>query len=782
MIKKRKKRILSTILIAVSAAAITSYAAETDVSEQLYQDAVRDSAFADEDEILPLVSLTTDDKMTTWDSEGRVLLCTWHNYPDSYPEGENVTIKWGPVWAFTDKEMASHKTELEQSGDPEMRLKQLVSFDPDSEHSTVTGFWVNPENVKRPAYQSDPTVGTMTNVFGENADEEFKEWFDDNILWSYYYGNYPWTRLGYTYDWADNGTEYGLTEFIVESGAEVEVEFTETTEEFLERIAGGAVFYSGNGYTAEKITHPQNGVMETDGIVDYAGNGTLGVGLGTGDRGQNYSWGSIGYGDYMYIGTCYGAWMNTLNFMKTALGRTFDEDMMMAALNEYYHGELYTSEPDGAEALGILVKLNVKTGESKILMSKADTGQNTIFRNAVEFNGRLYFCGAVNALPVIYEVNPETDECREVYAGMTAAEYKEAFMKGYSVGIRGMCVYKDRLIVSCINSDGAVILESKNPSDPGSFQVIADNGALFDYPAYHFCDSIYGGSIFDMTQYQDSLYVTICTGTPANAADRDTMQSFAMVRGDVSENGSWTWTSVVGDKEKDGAKYTFGIDPQRTRSGAANLQVFDGYLYIGEYNDEEIAVERMLLDNDFTFMNKNFEQPVNLYRMDADENVELVVGDADEMFPAGSLSGLGSGFGCSENQYIWKMTVYNDKLYVGTYDASSFLIPLDEYMNDENASAEWKSRVDSYVKNLCKNYNGIPQSARTCAEYLDKAVFGFDLYVTEDGTNFTRITDNGFGDPYNHGLRAFGITSEGLFIGTANPFYGTQVWKLTEHN
>ena len=482
----------------------------------------------------------------------------------------------------------------------------------------------------------------------------------------------------------------------------------------------------------------------------------------------------------MYIGTCYGAWMNTLTFMKTALGREFDDDVMKAALEEYYHGELYTAEPDGAEALGILVKLNVKTGESKILMSKADTGQNTIFRNAVELDGRLYFCGAVNGLPVIYEVNPETDECREVYAGMTMEEYKEAFMKGYSVGIRGICVYDNKLIVSCINSEGAVILESENPSEPDSFKIIADDEKLFGYPAYRFCDSIYGGSIFDMARFRDSLYVTICTGTPENAADRDTMQSFAMVRGDISENGEWVWTSVIGDKEKDGAKYTFGIDPQRTRSGAANLQVFGDHLYIGEYNDEEIAVERMLFDNDFVFMNKNFEQPVNLYRMDPDEKIELVVGDADEMFPDGGLSGYGSGFGCNENQYIWKMTVYNGKLYIGTYDASSFLIPLDEYMNDENASEEWKGRVDDYIKILCGNYSGVPQSAVTCAEYLDKAVFGFDLYVTEDGSNFTRITDNGFGDPYNHGLRAFGITSEGLFIGTANPFYGTQVWKLTE--
>ena len=115
-----------------------------------------------------------------------------------------------------------------------------------------------------------------------------------------------------------------------------------------------------------------------------------------------------------------------------------------------------------------------------------------------------------------------------------------------------------------------------------------------------------------MTQFRNSLYVTICTGTPENASDINTMQSFAMVRGDASENGEWTWTSVIGDKE-DGAKYTFGIDPQRTRSGAANLQVFNDHLYIGEYNDEEIAVERMLFDNDFTFMNMNF--PTEEYRV-----------------------------------------------------------------------------------------------------------------------------------------------------------------------
>ena len=50
----------------------------------LYDSAVKDAAFAEPDEIMPLVSLTKEDPLVTWDELGeRVLLCTWHNYPDS---------------------------------------------------------------------------------------------------------------------------------------------------------------------------------------------------------------------------------------------------------------------------------------------------------------------------------------------------------------------------------------------------------------------------------------------------------------------------------------------------------------------------------------------------------------------------------------------------------------------------------------------------------------------------------------------------------------------------
>lgn len=541
-------------------------------------------------------------------------------------------------------------------------------------------------------------------------------------------------------------------------------------------------YHSGSGYLAEKISHPEYGVESADGIVDYTGNGTLGENIenGTGDRGQNYTWGSIGYGDYMYIGTCYGAWLNTLSSMKNILGHNYDEKVMKEALEVMFHGAFYTGEADGQEPFGILLKLNVKTGEVKILMSMDKTGTNCLFRNAVEFKGMLYFCGAVNGVPCIYQVDPDTDECRQVYAGMTLEEYMAAYQLGLSAGIRGMCVYNGQLVISCISTEGAVICVSENPQDQDSFQVIATDKDLFGYPAYHYQDSIYGGSIFDMVQFGDSLYVSICTGTPENAIDENTMQPFALVRGNQGEDGAWAWASIAGDMEKDHAKYPFGIDPERTRSGAANLIVFQDYLYIGEYNDEEIAVERMLFDHDFRFMNANFAQPANLYRMDSKEGIELVAGDKDKMFPEGGLSGFGSGYGRNENQYIWKMQVYGGKLYVGTYDASSFLLPLQEYVNGRNASEEWKQLVDSYAGQICEANASAPIGIEECAEYISKADFGFDLYVTEDGIHFDTITTDGFGDKYNHGCRAFGITSEGLCIGTANPFFGAQVWKLSE--
>ncbi|WP_448914761.1 hypothetical protein [Gemmiger sp.] len=694
---------------------------------------------------------------------------------------------------------------------------------------------------------------------------------------------------------------------------------------------GKITYNAGEGYTFEKISHPTKGTMSADGIVDYIGDGKVEVITDTndsnynaGDRGQSYSWSAIAYGDWLYVGTCYAAMGNTLTLMDGVLGDKFDKDVMEAALkamfnNTFFYGQ---TKPDGTpdtDSEGILVKVNTKTGEMKLLLSKSMNDVAPMFRNAVAYKDKLYFCGSVHAngrsgLPSVYEIDPTDDSYKAVYVGLDSLQdYGAAYKAGVSTGIRGMCVYNDELVISNVymnaatGESGALILASSNPSEgQSSFRTIATQADMFNYPAYHYEDSIYGGSVWDMAEYNGHLYVSICTGTPDNAPDDNSMQSFAIIRGDRNEDGTYSWTQLVGDQSQ-GARYVFGIDPARTRSGAANLTVYKDKLYIGEYNDEEIALERILFDKssngsesslggiDCSFVNANLEQSVNLYAMDKSENMELVMGDKTYMFPNGGTSGLGSGFGHNENQYIWRMQVYDGKLYVGTFDTSSLLEPIGQFSNgdiigmtpeqwrqqmqlikellqllmdkygtspiatiDENEEGEEvtseivddaasndedeafesdiaglvdmmdmtpevlegdstvtalcdEESVDNrenslrdfadYYSNMLEGYNEISanyelpddlkdafetllsqdkldkiNSVIECLIYMRDAERGFDMYVTEDGTNFTKLTTSGFGDPYNHGLRVFAITNQGLCLGTANPFYGTQLW------
>ena len=686
------------------------------------------------------------------------------------------------------------------------------------------------------------------------------------------------------------------------------------------------ITYNAGNYTFEKISHPTKGTMSADGIVDYIGDGAVNVitdpsdpNYNAGDRGQNYSWSAVAYGDWMYVGTCYSAMGNTLTLMQNILGDKFDKDVMEAGLKAMFNGTFYYGHEDGADSNGILVKVNTKTGETKLLMSNSLNGMAPLFRNAIVYNGKLYFCGSVHVngksgLPSVYEIDPKDDSYKAVYVGLSSMQdYGAAYKKGISTGIRGMCVYNGKLVISNVFADattgksGATILASSNPSE--GFTVIASQGDLFDYPAYTYRDSIYGGSVWDMVEYNGHLYVSICTGTEENAPDDNTMQSFAIVRGDENADGTFTWTPLIGDQEKDGARYTFGIDPERTRSGAANLIVYKDHLYIGEYNDEQIAMERILFNKtgegsdgslggvDCSFVNANLEQSVNLYRMDKDENIELLVGDATTMFPNGGISGIGSGFGHNENQYIWRMEVYDGKLYIGTFDTSSLLEPIGQFSNGDiigMTPEQWATQLQ-YIKELLEllyeknNTNPVatyemqatpetatPETAMymddmavevedsfaseaaaltdmmeiapdvlgndteaavlspensvedritslqdfsdyyetmldqyeqlaaeydlgddlkdafekllnqetwdkiksvlVCLNYMRTASRGFDMYVTSDGVNFETLTTSGFGDPYNHGLRVFAVTNQGLCMGTANPFYGTQLW------
>ena len=478
--------------------------------------------------------------------------------------------------------------------------------------------------------------------------------------------------------------------------------------------------YDAGDYTFGKISHPNSAPGQPDGLVDYTGNGTVAVtgtadgADGQGDRGQSYAWAAMAYGDYVYVGTCYAAMGNTLSAMDTVMGHKFDEETMRAELNAIFNGTFFYGQEDGGNSGGVLVKVNVHTGEMTLLMSKSLNGIAPLFRNAIRYKDKLYFCGSVSTngrggLPSIYEIDPSDDSITCVYQGLSnMQEYAQAYKAGVCTGIRGMAVYDGKLVISNVGVDGGYLLISEDPSK--GFKKIATQSDLYNYPAVHYKDSVYGGGIWEIVEYNGSLYVAMCTGTPATRVG-DNMRSFAIVRGDCSgdwnDPDAWTWTPVVGD-QADGAKYTFGIDPARTRAAACNLCIYDGYLYIGEYNDEEIPLEELMFSQDFGFLARNLEQSVNLYRMsigaDGTEQMELVVGEPTEMFPAGGILCQRSGFGDYENQYFWQSKVFDGKLFLGTFDTSSLLEPLGQFTNGDllhMSRDEWASQI-GYLKVLLK--------------------------------------------------------------------------------
>ena len=746
---------------------------------------------------------------------------------------------------------------------------------------------------------------------------------------------------------------------------------------------------NGNGMTFEKVSHADQGLRQADGVVDYAGNGTIApytAGLsatGNGDRGQSYSYAAASSGDWVYIGTMYGGLgvQAILSRDMTSLGMTAEQ--ATALIQTMYAGNMYLGEPDGNSAGGMLVKFNAKTGETRILMSKSagiDGGRGVIptFRSAFKMNGKLYFEGMVmdtnnkdlsqqeiqtamayqNGFPCIYEVDPaNNDKLTKVYDSVDVDGFRSLVKGNVFTSTRAIGSFGDTLIAGDLKptADGkgqALLVASKTPSDPDSYKVIADMASFDDLPAIHRQDVNGGGGIYQVQEFNGKLYVVVCTGsTDTLNEETGTMRSFAIYvgenKGDSTDKADWTWRPLVGDTAK-GAKYYYGLDKSRVSAGACTLQVYGDHLYIGDYNDVSSALQGFVTKTNFVTQATNLEQSVNLYRMDKNENVEMLVGDKNDTFPKGGSTGLGSGYDNHMNQYTWQTTVHEGKMYLSTMNTTTLLEPIAQFTNGDilnMSEKDWNSTVHylrvflrllwgmgptdpaSTITAQSADRNGTvstqampstdnpealvdwarteagkdasaaqPQTAdaesvtsakpisltkqqtrelidgirdgsivpgslaatdsadeasrlfginneldtlgpqlddRGSADfadaygevvdafqgiadivpdkfkglyemlvkltskanlkayakslpYLTKSKRGFNLFEITDrsaaneGVTVGTVTDDGVGDPFNHGLRIFCDTDDYMVVGTANPFYGTQLWRVRD--
>ena len=233
MNQKNITRALTMILMPFALLACSKQAELT--NQELLRKAYLDCIEATNEKIRPLVCLTKDDKNVIWnENNDRVLMFTFHRYPDSYPDNQEVTFSWGESWVCSVKEYTNwYKNNKDNIKDVLLRTKQVLGMDETSLNTYITSMWFDPSDLQRPAYVTDVTK-QMSLQFEETVTDEYKEWFEGQYYYSYETKHLPWTRLGYTYDWSKEAKDrYGLSEFIAWKGTTVTVDKTMLVNDFV---------------------------------------------------------------------------------------------------------------------------------------------------------------------------------------------------------------------------------------------------------------------------------------------------------------------------------------------------------------------------------------------------------------------------------------------------------------------------------------------------------------------------------------------------------------------
>lgn len=141
---------------------------------------------------------------------------------------------------FCQQFVRDHGPDIEQLT---LRLEQRLGLPPGAGKTTFLELIVKDPsqitNLFRPC--GDPSVSTNTCAAGppSSTNAQYSTWFLNQYYGSFAQARpdqYPWTGLGYTFDWAqrsDGGfVRYGSSEFVIPKGAPIEVEGSTATADY----------------------------------------------------------------------------------------------------------------------------------------------------------------------------------------------------------------------------------------------------------------------------------------------------------------------------------------------------------------------------------------------------------------------------------------------------------------------------------------------------------------------------------------------------------------------
>jgi hypothetical protein len=210
--------------------------------DKKYKFAVDDATIMEESELFSALTPINDENPNLiWQGTGadkRLLVVSLVKYKSSYPVGDTVSTWWGETWITVAPEIKSwFKGKKITMGMEQLRAEQLLGLPYNSGNNWAVEMWVKPSDLYRPSYDNEITDTKVELHFPPNTDSTYIKWFNDNIVSSYYPAlnkkAYPWTRLGYTYDWGNPYSEIGLSEFVVKKNSKIIVKTVSAAPEYL---------------------------------------------------------------------------------------------------------------------------------------------------------------------------------------------------------------------------------------------------------------------------------------------------------------------------------------------------------------------------------------------------------------------------------------------------------------------------------------------------------------------------------------------------------------------
>jgi hypothetical protein len=237
-----------------------------------YWDAIDDAKRADPDEIFHgLTAITPHNDALTRDDQGRVLVTTWTSW-DGYTQNiGNKLILTRDLWVTIVPDLQTfcrsyRRTSPTATTSIAARLNQLLGLPPEAPDLAadrqIVEIWVDPHTLFRPS--PDPEITDPVAEIGFRPASEFspvspsyQQWFYAQYDQRYqHYGQpitdaqretaevvpYPWTQLGYTYDWGDASDwdaidpdrpdEVGLSEFVVRQWSPILIQAAHNVDDY----------------------------------------------------------------------------------------------------------------------------------------------------------------------------------------------------------------------------------------------------------------------------------------------------------------------------------------------------------------------------------------------------------------------------------------------------------------------------------------------------------------------------------------------------------------------